>query len=72
MADLELSWSNPIESEKGTGEDKSTEVISSLGISTVDMDAKALKLNEESVREVVDDGGCSCIVLGLTQKGLVG
>ena len=72
MADLETSLPNPIENEKGTREDATTEMISSLGIAGVDMDAKTLKLTGKSVREVVDDGGCSCIVLSLPQKGLVG
>jgi len=70
MADLESSSSNTLQSRKKIGEDEkpTAEVISSLGIADVDMDAKTLKLNEECVRTAMDDEGCSCIVLSLTQR----
>ena len=71
MADLESSSLNALQSRKGTREDQTTttDVILSLGIASVDMDARSLKLNEECVQTATEDERCNCIVLSLTQRG---
>jgi hypothetical protein len=43
------------------------DVITSLGISKFDLDARALGL-EKCVHEILEDGNCDCILLNIAQE----
>jgi hypothetical protein len=45
------------------GDEESIPVINSLGISSIDVNDKSMKLGRECVRNVEDEGGYSCIIV---------
>ena len=57
------------EVENGSIEDTASTqfALSSEGLFEQDVDAKMLKLRNDSVRSASDEGGCSCIVVTLAQ-----
>ena len=48
-----------------TEDDASSDIIIPEGIAQIDLDEKALKLKKEWLLQSSDDGGCTCVMLGL-------
>jgi hypothetical protein len=50
------------------GPEDAGNVITSLGLSKFDLDARALELDKKYVHEILEDDNCDCILLSVAQK----